>query len=133
MSEFLLCAILIVYIQQKIAVCVFCWAGEALGAFTDPRLMPLLQKYLSDPVPEVAETCQLALSLLTWSESNNTVSRKSPYFTIDPAPPAEITDVRVLREILLDENKSLFDRYRAMFSLRNLATAESVLALTEGN
>lgn len=86
-------------------------------------------------MPEVAETCELALNRLRWLESNSNAKdlQQNPYSTIDPAPPAETTDVRVLRDILLDESKSLFDRYRAMFSLRNLSTTESILALTEGN
>ena len=42
------------------------------------------------------------------------------------------TDVKKLREILLDEEACLFERYRAMFSLRNLGTKEANLALAEG-
>jgi len=94
----------------------------------------LLEKYCNDPIPEVAETCELALNRLKWLKFNNIeVLQRNPYSTIDPAPPAEITDVCILKEILLDENKSLFDRYRAMFSLRNLATTDSILVLIEGN
>lgn len=109
--------------------------GEALGAIGEPSVIPLLEKYRKDPVPEVAETCELALDRLKWLESNNNTEslQKSSYSTIDPAPPADVTNVDTLREILLNENKSLFDRYRAMFSLRNLGTKESILALTEGN
>jgi len=93
-----------------------------------------LEKYCDDPIPEVAETCELALNRLKWLEFNNTeILQRNPYLTIDPAPPSEITDVYILREILLNENKSLFDRYRAMFSLRNLATTDSIFALIEGN
>ncbi|KYQ59443.1 Deoxyhypusine hydroxylase [Trachymyrmex zeteki] len=109
-------------------------AGEALGAIGESSVIPLLEKYCKDPIPEVAETCELALNRLRWLESNSNAKdlQKNPYLTIDPAPPAEITDVKVLRDILLDESKSLFDRYRAMFSLRNLNTRESILALAEG-
>ncbi|KYN01935.1 PREDICTED: deoxyhypusine hydroxylase [Cyphomyrmex costatus] len=109
-------------------------AGEALGAIGESSVIPLLEKYCKDPIPEVAETCQLALNRLRWLECNSNAKdlQKNPYSTIDPAPPVEITDVKVLRDILLDESKSLFDRYRAMFSLRNLSTRESILALTEG-
>jgi len=38
----------------------------------------------------------------------------------------------VLRETLLDESVSLFERYRAMFALRNKGDKDSVLALAEG-
>ena len=37
-----------------------------------------------------------------------------------------------LLERLMDPSKTLFDRYRAMFALRNRADTESVLALTKG-
>ncbi|GAB1867447.1 Deoxyhypusine hydroxylase [Camponotus japonicus] len=109
-------------------------AGEALGAIGEPSVIPLLEKYRKDPVLEVAETCELALDRLKWLESNNNTEnlQKNPYSTIDPAPPMEITNVDILKEILLNESKSLFDRYRAMFSLRDLGTKESILALTEG-
>ncbi|XP_029158391.1 deoxyhypusine hydroxylase-like [Nylanderia fulva] len=109
-------------------------AGEALGAIGEPSVIPLLEKYRKDPVPEVAETCELALDRLKWLESNTNTEnlQNNPYSTVDPAPPADITNVDNLQEILLDENKSLFDRYRAMFSLRNLGTKESILALTKG-
>ncbi|XP_011164290.2 deoxyhypusine hydroxylase [Solenopsis invicta] len=109
-------------------------AGEALGAIGDTSVIPLLEKYCKDPVPEVAETCELALNRLRWLNSNDNDKdlQSNPYSTIDPAPPAKITDVSVLKDILLDESKSLFDRYRAMFSLRNLGTTESILALAEG-
>ena len=117
-----------------ISICIF-FTGEALGAIGEPSVIPLLEKYRKDPIPEVAETCELALNQLRWLDSNSNAKnlQKNSFSTIDPAPPAEITDIKVLRNILLDESESLFDRYRAMFSLRNLSTRESILALTEGN
>ena len=45
-----------------------------------------------------------------------------PYTSVDPSPPALSTDVSKLSTILLDENNNLFERYRAMFSLRNIGT-----------
>lgn len=106
-------------------------AGEALGAIGDPCVIPVLKEYSTDPIIEVAETCQLALHRLEWLELNKDTS-KSPYMSIDPAPPAESKDVNLLKEILLNENASLFDRYRAMFSLRNLHSSETILSLGEG-
>lgn len=109
-------------------------AGEALGAIGDTSVIPLLDEYSKSPIPEIAETCELALERLKWLQSNNCEKDvlKSPYMSIDPTPPAEINDVRSLKVTLLDENKSLFDRYRAMFALRNLRTPESIIALCEG-
>lgn len=108
-------------------------AGEALGAIGDPDLKELLQKYQHDPSIEVAETCQIALSRLEWVnniEEDNL--SKSLYTSIDPAPPSKENDIEKLKETLMDENKPLFERYRAMFSLRNLGTTESINALGEG-
>ncbi|GBP38382.1 Deoxyhypusine hydroxylase [Eumeta japonica] len=108
-------------------------AGEALGALGYPELRELLVKYQHDPAVEVAETCQIALQRLAWlanvKESNLTYSK---YASIDPAPPSPETDVVKLKDILMDEKQSLFARYRAMFSLRNLGTTESINALGEG-
>lgn len=108
--------------------------GEALGAIGDASVIPVLEEYSKDPVSEVAETCELALNRLQWLKLNGTSINleKSPYMSVDPAPPAEIDDVDKLRDILLDENVPLFERYRAMFSLRNMRTSKSILALGEG-
>lgn len=81
---------------------------------------------------QVAETCQLAVRRLEWLQSNKEKPGTSPYLSVDPAPPAEETDVAKLREILLDESQELFDRYRAMFALRNVGGQAAVLALAEG-
>ncbi|KPJ02685.1 Deoxyhypusine hydroxylase [Papilio xuthus] len=110
-------------------------AGEALGAIGDPNLREILEKYQHDQAIEVAETCQIALQRLNWisNESANDVNlSKSLYTSVDPAPPSTESDVDCLKKTLMDESKSLFERYRAMFSLRNLGTTESINALGEG-
>ena len=56
----------------------------------------------------------------------------NPYMSVDPAPPSEVKDTEMLKSELLDEELSLFQRYRAMFSLRNRGDEKSVLALAEG-
>jgi len=84
------------------------------------------------PSPQVAETCQLAVRRLEWLQEHRDEPGASPYHSIDPAPPAEETDVAKLRETLLDESRTLFDRYRAMFALRNLGGRDAVLALADG-
>lgn len=113
-------------------------AGEALGAIGDPVVLDLLKEYSQDPVIEVAETCQLAVRRLEWLQSggekqlNDGNTDKNPYCSVDPAPPAVRKSVSELRTILLDESLPLFERYRAMFALRNLGNEEAVLALGEG-
>ncbi|NXE84426.1 DOHH hydroxylase, partial [Cochlearius cochlearius] len=107
-------------------------AGEALGAIGNPDVLDILKRYSEDPVVEVAETCQLAVRRLEWLQENKQEPCASPYLSVDPAPPAEETDVTKLRETLLDESRALFDRYRAMFALRNLGGQAAVLALADG-
>jgi len=109
-------------------------AAEALGAIGSNNVLSLLEKYINDPSIEVSETCQIAVNRLKWLNSNkiNVNEDQSIYDTVDPAPASEIKETVELESLLLDESKSLFDRYRAMFSLRNNGDKESVLALTKG-
>lgn len=83
--------------------------------------------------PQVAETCQLAVQRLEWLQQHGgQPAAAGPYLSVDPAPPAEERDVGRLREVLLDEARPLFDRYRAMFALRDAGGEEAALALAEG-
>nr|KAI8749716.1 deoxyhypusine hydroxylase-like [Biomphalaria glabrata] len=110
-------------------------AGEALGAIGDASALEVLSNYVQDPVVEVAETCQLAVSRLQWlaqKSSCETDLPSNPYSSVDPAPPSKLEEVTKLKESLLDDSLPLFQRYRAMFTLRNIGTTEAVLALAEG-
>nr|NVI76142.1 nero [Cucujiformia] len=107
-------------------------AAEALGAIGSDKTLPFLLKYKNDKILEVAETCELAIERINWFNKCLHEKEKlsqNPYKSVDPAPPALTNDVNELKNILLDENESLFERYRAMFSLRNLNTKESVEVL----
>lgn len=107
-------------------------AGEALGAIGSPESKELLMKYISDPRPELSETCQIALDLITWRATGETVLSKNPYSSVDPAPPSAKQSTPELRSKLLDTKLSLFERYRALFSLRNRGTEECVTAIVAG-
>lgn len=113
-------------------------AGEALGAIgiSTEQVVGVLNEFSKDSHPEVAETCQLALDRLSWLEKQKTLENeqlsKNPYYSVDPAPPALVKDVKHLKEKLLDESESMFERYRAMFQLRNNGTDEAILALCCG-
>lgn len=81
----------------------------------------------------MAETCQLAVCRLEWlQQQGGEPAAPGPYLSVDPAPPAQERDVGRLREALLDEALPLFDRYRAMFALRDAGGEEAALALAEG-
>ena len=113
-------------------------AGEALGAIGSRDSLKVLKDHCSDPMPEVAETCQLAVERIEWlqDKERKEVLEKShnenPYCSVDPAPCAPEKDTEKLRLCLLDENETLFRRYQAMFSLRNKGDDASVAALAEG-
>lgn len=85
----------------------------------------------------MAETCQLAVRRLEWLHSADKhpadeSTAENPYCSVDPAPPAARQSVPELRLTLLNESLPLFERYRAMFALRNNGSAEAVLALGAG-
>lgn len=67
------------------------------------------------------------------------------YTSVDPAPPtsgllsgkasredASPEHIQSLQRKLLDRNLPLFERYRAMFALRNIGTPDAVDALASG-
>ncbi|EDO39972.1 predicted protein [Nematostella vectensis] len=93
-------------------------------------------QYLTGEDLGIAETCQLALQRIEWLQTQKDDEKdhlsENPYNSVDPAPPSIITDVKQLKETLLNESLPLFDRYRAMFSLRNKGGEDAVLALAEG-
>ncbi|EIW59371.1 ARM repeat-containing protein [Trametes versicolor FP-101664 SS1] len=128
-------------------------AAEALGAISSPSSISILKKYLNDPERCVRETCEIALAKIEWDNSEEgkkslqwaTDAAEQTYTSIDPAPPssglfagqgaandASPENVAKLRATLLDTSLSLFERYRAMFALRNIGTPAAVDALAAG-
>lgn len=58
---------------------------------------------------------------------------ESPYESVDPAPSENSTkDVAKLQQQLLDRNLPMYDRYKAMFALRNRMDDEGAKALLRG-
>lgn len=114
-------------------------AAEALGALNDVDSLPLLEDYYkNDPSLEIRQTCELAIERIKWETSDKAKLEDiapSAYTSIDPAPPLA-TDVESkvdkLQQILNDQDKPLFERYRAMFRLRDLGTDDAALALASG-
>ncbi|EGW33031.1 Deoxyhypusine hydroxylase [Spathaspora passalidarum NRRL Y-27907] len=115
-------------------------AAEALGALGDSESLPLLKKYfVEDPALEIRQTCELAIERINWENSESAKTEKlekSLYTSIDPAPPLATdqssSKIEKLQQILNDQDKPLFERYRAMFRLRDLGTDEACLALASG-
>ncbi|KAG7697989.1 hypothetical protein KL930_001651 [Ogataea haglerorum] len=117
-------------------------AAEALGALGDSDSLDLLSKYYNDPneMIEIRQTCELAIDRIKWAKSEKAKTENlqtSLYESIDPAPPLPVDNeendkVEKLQQILNDQSRSLFERYRAMFRLRDIGTDEACLALATG-
>lgn len=54
------------------------------------------------------------------------------YGSVDPTPPSKIKNIEELEKILNDENEMLFNRYEAMFSLRDIGSPESIIIISKG-
>ncbi|RDX48220.1 ARM repeat-containing protein [Polyporus arcularius HHB13444] len=128
-------------------------AAEALGAISATSSRSVLERYLNDPERAVRETCEIALAKINWDHSEegqkhwSTTAKvaEETYPSIDPAPPtsgllagkaapedASEENIAKLRNTLNDRSLPLFDRYRAMFALRNIGTPAAVDALASG-
>jgi len=110
-------------------------AAEALGAIGGSSAEETLLLYKDNPIPEIRDTCLIALGLISWKKNHpdNTDDNAShPVFmSVDPAPPAPTVDPEVLRKNLLNRHLSLFERYTALFALRNLGTPRAIEILGE--
>ncbi|KAJ6141613.1 Deoxyhypusine hydroxylase [Penicillium chermesinum] len=106
-------------------------AAEALGALGYAESLDILKKLRDDEnEPEIIrETCDIAVDRILWENSEERKAEKlkpSDFASIDPAPPmplqASEPDIPKLEKTLLDTKLPLFQRYRAMFGLRDLAS-----------
>ena len=60
------------------------------------------------------------MSVGAHDNSSTNEESASPYLSVDPAPAAPAsTPTAQLRSSLLDEHAPIFERYRALFGLRN--------------
>lgn len=110
-------------------------AAEALAAIGLSSSIETLKKHINDSAQEVAETCQLAVQKMEENDISKEGMSQNPYESVDPAPPFPVSDyssVKELESILLDDKKPLFQRYRAMFTLRNMGTESAALAIAKG-
>ncbi|KAI0317775.1 deoxyhypusine hydroxylase [Amylostereum chailletii] len=128
-------------------------AAEAMGAISSQTSLNILRKFSHDSDRAVRETCEIALARIEWDYSEEGLQQQQAtladetqtYTSIDPAPPTSglfagrpkpeaLTDESIadLRTKLLDTKLPLFERYRAMFALRNIGTPKAVDALADG-
>jgi deoxyhypusine monooxygenase len=111
-------------------------SAEALGALGDVQYLDILRQFSSHPIIDIAETCKIAVDLINWkitSAEAKIAAGSSAYLSVDPAPSFEkAVSIAELEKDLLDTEKSLFHRYRVMFTLRNINSDESAMALVKG-
>ncbi|EGD79777.1 deoxyhypusine hydroxylase [Salpingoeca rosetta] len=109
-------------------------AAEALGAIGNPASLDLLLEYTDAPQPEISETCQIAADRIRFQQQKNEApTADAKFLSVDPAPAApEDTPIPDLRATLLDTSKPLFERYRALFALRNIGSEDAVKAIVDG-
>eukprot|EP00127_Corallochytrium_limacisporum_P001563 Clim_evm16s66 gene=Clim_evmTU16s66 len=114
-------------------------AAEALGAIASDGCEEILVRFKGDPRVEVSETVEIALDRLRWLKEGKVQEddklSQNPYSSVDPAPPTvaqKTMTTAELKDLLCDESKSLFERYRSMFELRNRGQEDDVHALVEG-
>ncbi|KAJ8118740.1 hypothetical protein OPT61_g351 [Boeremia exigua] len=139
-------------------------AAEALGALSDKGSLDLLRQFrdAKDEPDVITETCDIAVDRIEWDHglqkgqekikqryveqlqaSRNCIDWCSDFTSIDPAPPMPQTSdkpsIPELEKTLLDTKLPLFQRYRAMFALRDLSSppdlptaVPAVLALARG-
>jgi deoxyhypusine monooxygenase len=106
--------------------------ARSLGVIGDQSFLKVLNDFSGDSKQHVAETCTVAAEFINWKLNVN--KEDVPLTSLDPAPPFPVHNKTSdeLQEILLNTNETLFNRLRALVSLRNLATEESALKLLEG-
>ncbi|XVE72974.1 hypothetical protein DITRI_Ditri11bG0080800 [Diplodiscus trichospermus] len=126
-------------------------AAFALGQMQDAEAIPALEAVLNDlslhPIvrhefgsrsaQEVRETCELALQRIEelksgGSDDKSSMREKSPFLSVYPAAPASShSSVDKLREVLLDEERGMYERYSALFALRNHGGEDAVSAIID--
>lgn len=116
-------------------------AVEGYANLNPSNIKNLLEKFKGIDDELITETWDLALELNKWQEetqmgeSEGLDLKKLKHATNDPAPPfnPEKSDnyrsVEWLKDLLLNPKELIFDRYRAMFTLREIGTEEACEAL----
>ncbi|KAJ3133973.1 deoxyhypusine hydroxylase [Physocladia obscura] len=130
-------------------------AAEALGAIGQESSLEILEKYRTleqESSRVVRETVELAIERIQYEltkaktpPGNTDCDNNGGYTSIDPAPALEFaakteSDVAHIKAmstkevgaVLMDVSLPLFQRYKAMFALRNRGDKEAVLELAKG-
>ncbi|XP_065319850.1 deoxyhypusine hydroxylase-like isoform X2 [Gordionus sp. m RMFG-2023] len=138
--------------DEKVEIIVRHEAAEAIAAIGEESTLVIntLKKYIQHTNKELKETCYLALRRFSWlkecKEKRNSIKNPSfsydgsiiSYDTIDPTPslqsdfslnPDNVDPSYLLtmsERILKDPEADLYDRYKAIFTLRDIGTDDAV-------
>ncbi|KAL8426665.1 hypothetical protein Efla_005922 [Eimeria flavescens] len=100
------------------------------------NLLLFLAAYLKDSSVPVQQTCEVAIDFLkhkkTQLENGKQRGRKSCFNTVDPSEGYEgctAADTPRLLDMLMDKDLRLWERYRALATLRDLRTPPTTAAL----
>lgn len=128
---------------KKYASIVLHEAAEALGNINSDNNITLLERFLNYEDDIIKETCEISVDNLNWMK--NTENGKTEgldkleliYHTNDPAPPfnykneERYKNIESIRKIMHDPKEPIFNRYRAIFTLREFNNEEAVKVLCE--
>lgn len=118
-------------------------AIEALDDISEDTSLKVLESLKEQQTGLVYETYYLKKKQIEWEKATDHgktegIDLKASLFDSDPAPwynyktDTRYADVGFLQRILLDDvNNDLFERYRALFTLRELNTEESLMAICQ--
>lgn len=112
-------------------------AAEALGAIGSKDSLPILEQYKQHANPAISETCEIAIDRIRRADYKSEVlgADETQFGSVDPAPSlSEKLSTEELGDMLMNASLPLYERYRAMFSLRNRGMTDeaAVLALCRG-
>ena len=118
-------------------------AAEALGNINFEFNKTLLNKFIDSPLEIIKETCEISIENLNWmnltknGETEGLHQVNLIYKTNDPAPPfnfkkeTKYSDLDFLSKLMHDPSETKFNRYRAIFTLRELNNDGAVKVLCQ--
>ena len=118
-------------------------AAEALGNIDFDNNRILLEKFRNSEHEIIQETCEIAVENLNWMKRTNNGESEGLtkidliYKTNDPAPPfnyklnPEYANLKNLEKILHDTTETIFNRYRVIFTLREINNESAAKVLSQ--
>ncbi|KAF7683854.1 Deoxyhypusine hydroxylase [Astathelohania contejeani] len=98
-------------------------AAEALGNYLDSSNLPLLDSLVGHSSAPVSETCYIAACKIREGMKTN-YPEVSSFDSRDPAFPLKVSSLEEAKRIFLNPKSCLYQRYKAMFWLRDAGEAE---------